>query len=101
MSAPSIEDLKEAERTAEQAWRAAAAALHDAMKAAHPIQPGDILTSKAGKRALVKYLIVKYGGVEPVGLFARKDGTWSTVERVLYGFDWHNAAVSKADRQTP
>ena len=101
MSATSIDDLQAAAKAAKRAWITATFAWHEAVKAASAIQPGDVLTRKSGKRALVKTLLVDADGhIELLGVFALKT-RWSTIERRLYDGEWANAFVSKADRETP
>ena len=85
-------------RLSEEA-NAALNAYHDAMCAAHHIQPGDILRSSDGQIARVSGLNIKYDKVHIVAHLQKKDGTIGLREAPLWRREWKHALWKKESGQ--
>jgi hypothetical protein len=99
-----IEELRiayvEKQKIADDAQMAAVAARaewYDAMCDAHPIQPGDILTSSKGEKAKVVRLSVKYDEILWTAMGFKKDGTVGLREVFRWRPEWRNPTVTKAE----
>lgn len=82
---------READRAAIEARRAYEAAL----RAEHPVQPGDLLTATDGREALVMALEIYYGNARPVAIIRKKDGTFGSARATMWLDKWANARVTR------
>lgn len=70
-----------------EATKAAQTVLFEMMKADSPIQPGDCVTDKNGRKAIVTKLDTAYSSILLIGKLLKKDGTPGNREFALYAFD--------------
>lgn len=71
-----------------QKHRQATEDLNAALRARHPLQPGDVLRNTEGREARVSRLVVLYGAVKVFGHHRLKGGDFSGHERELWKHDW-------------
>lgn len=72
---------------AQRSVKTAQTALFEAMAADHPIQPGDIVRTAKGKTAIVRELVMDYGGILPRGSNRLKSGEFSEHLVNLYKYE--------------
>lgn len=82
-----VKELQKLVDAAEAELRSLNDQLRDAMIAASPFKPDQIITDVKGEEAKVLRVIANYGRAAPVVVYRKKDGQWGAREHVLYSWD--------------
>lgn len=80
-------------RLARKELNAATDALFEAQVEAHPFKIGDIIKSTKGGLARIERFVHFFGGITPIAVAQKKDGTFGVKPVPMWRTEWVNATL--------